>query len=129
MDRPNLVFVFADQLRYQSCGFAGDARAHTPHLDRLAAQSTSFENTVSVYPMCGPYRSCLFTGKYPSSTGMVINELRCMPDPDAIGHVLHKHGYRTGYIGKWHLYGRDHSPEEQFCPPGPYRQGFDGYWA
>ena len=129
MQRPNLVYVFADQLRFDSCGYAGNAKAHTPNIDRLAAESTSFPNAVSVYPMCAPHRASLFTGKYPSSTGMVINELRTRPDPDAIGHVLTAEGYRTGYVGKWHLYGRDHSPEEQFCPPGPYRLGFDGYWA
>lgn len=125
--QPNLIYVFADQLRYQSCGFAGDNKAHTPNIDQFAAESVSFSNAVSGYPVCGPYRNSLFTGKYPSSTGMVINELRCMPDPDALGHVLTRNGYESAYIGKWHLYGRHH--EEQFVPPGAYRLGFDGYFA
>lgn len=129
MQRPNLVYVFADQLRFDALGCTGQPDAHTPHLDRFAAQSCSVVNATSVYPMCAPHRASLFTGKYPSSTGMVINELRAMPDPDAFGHVLTAAGYRTGYVGKWHLYGRNHSPQEQFCPPGPYRLGFDGYWA
>jgi arylsulfatase A-like enzyme len=59
---------------------------------------------------------------------MVINELRTMPDPDAIGHVLYRHDYQTSYIGKWHLYGKDHAPRQQFVPPGPYRLGFDQEW-
>lgn len=133
-ERSNLVFVFADQLRLQSCGYspnyAEDADPYTPNLDRLAGESADFRNAVAGSPMCAPYRSSLFTGKYPSSTGMVINELRAMPDPDAIGHVLEENGYETAYIGKWHLYGRENSdaPEHEFVPPGPHRLGFDGEW-
>ncbi len=127
--RPNLLFILADQLRLSSCGYAGSDKARTPRIDQFADESVHFSNAVSGYPVCGPYRNSLFTGKYPSSTGMVINELRCLPDPDAIGHVLHQAEYDTSYIGKWHLWGRNHSDVEQFTPPGPYRLGFDGYWA
>ncbi len=127
--RPNLLFILADQLRLSSCGYAGCEQARTPRIDQLADESVNFSNAVSGYPVCGPYRNSLFTGKYPSSTGMVINELRCMPDPEAIGHALHRAGYDSSYIGKWHLWGRNHSDVEQFTPPGPHRLGFDGYWA
>ena len=54
--------------------------------------------------MCAPYRASLFTGKYASSTGMAINELRMNPNHDCFGHVLHRNGYQTSYIGKWHLW-------------------------
>jgi len=137
MDQPNLVFVFADQLRLQSCGYAqekydstyaNEPAPHTPNIDWLADESADFRQAVAGSPMCAPYRSSLLTGKHCSSTGMVINELRAMPDPDAIGHVLDRHDYRTSYIGKWHLYGKDHSSEQQFVPPGPYRLGFNQEW-
>jgi len=132
--QPNLIYVFADQLRYQSCGFAGDTKAITPNIDRLAAESINFVNTTSSHPMCAPYRASLFTGKYSSSTGMVINELRINPDHhDALGQVLTKGGYTTYYIGKWHLYanqlGHHDEPKNSFTPRGPHRLGFDGYWA
>ncbi len=123
---PNLIYVFADQLRYSSCGYAGDTAAHTPNIDHFASESMDFANTVSVFPVCGPYRASLFTGKYPSSTGTFTNDLRCMPDPDAIAEVLKEHNYRTAYIGKWHLYGT--KAEEQFVPQGPYRLGFNDHW-
>lgn len=131
---PNLIYVFADQLRYQSCGFAGDRRARTPHMDRLAAESINFVNAVSSHPMCAPYRASLFTGKYSSSTGMVINELRLNPDHHTcLGQVLGAGGYTTYYIGKWHLYanqlGHHDDPRNSFTPPGPHRLGFDGFWA
>jgi len=132
--RPNLVFSFADQLRLQSCGYsadyADDPDPYTPNIDGLAEESADFRNAVSGSPICAPYRSCVFTGKYASSTGMVVNELRAMPDPEAIGHVLSDHGYRTAYIGKWHLYGTENSDadEHEFVPPGPHRLGFDDEW-
>jgi arylsulfatase A-like enzyme len=130
---PNIVFVLADQLRYPSCGFAGDAQAKTPHLDRLAGEGVLFRNAVSGHPVCSPYRASLLTGKYTTSTGMVINELRMNPDHECLAHVLTRGGYETAYIGKWHLWanelGNHYDPKNSFVPPGPYRLGFDGYWA
>ncbi len=132
-NHPNLIFVFADQLRYQSVGFAGDTKARTPRLDQLAAASTNCVNTTAVSPVCAAYRASLVTGKYSSSTGMVINELRISPNHDAIAKVLHRNQYDTYYIGKWHLWanqlGNHADPANSFTPPGPYRLGFDGYWA
>jgi membrane-anchored protein YejM (alkaline phosphatase superfamily) len=49
--KPNLIYVFADQLRYRSCGFAGDEKAHTPNIDKFAAESVSFSNAISGYPV------------------------------------------------------------------------------
>ena len=110
MPRPNLIYVFADQLRYQSLGYAGDPKVQTPNIDRLAAQSLNFVNCVSGSPMCAPYRASLFTGKYSSSTGMVINELRINPNQRCFGHVLHDAGYDSYYIGKWHLWANQLGP-------------------
>jgi arylsulfatase A-like enzyme len=132
-NRPNLIYLFADQLRYHSCGFAGDPYAHTPNIDRLAAESANCTNAISNTPVCAAYRASLFTGKHQSSHGMVINELRLSPDHECFGHVLTKAGYETSYIGKWHLWanelGHHRMVRNAFTPPGPYRLGFDGYWA
>jgi len=131
--KPNLIFVFADQLRYQSCGFSGDEYAHTPNIDKLSTEGTNFCNAISGHPVCAPYRASLFTGKYSSSTGMVINELRMNPEHECFGHVLTQHGYHTAYIGKWHLWANQLGHHDEtingFVPPGPYRLGFDGFWA
>ena len=133
MARPNLIYLFADQLRYFSCGFAGDEWAHTPNMDRLATQSLNCVNTTACTPVCAAYRASLFTGKFQSSHGMVINELRLSPDHDCIGHALTRAGYHAAYIGKWHLWanqlGHHDMVRNAFTPPGPYRLGFDGYWA
>ncbi len=131
--RPNLIYVFADQLRARSCGYAGDARARTPNLDAFAAQSRNFTNAVSGHPVCAPYRASLLTGKYTTGTGMVINELRINPNQRCFAHVLTDAGYETAYIGKWHLWanelGHHDDPKNAYIPPGPYRLGFDDFWA
>lgn len=132
---PNLIYVFADQLRAQSVGYMGDAKARTPHLDALAASGVNFTSAVSNTPVCAAHRASLFTGKHASSTGMVINELRMNPDHKCFGHVLTENGYETGYIGKWHLWsnraGHHQEAESSYMPPDmhKYRLGFDGFWA
>jgi arylsulfatase A-like enzyme len=132
---PNLVYIFADQLRAQSVGYAGDVKARTPHIDRLASESVSFSNALSNMPVCAAHRASLFTGKHASSTGLVINELRMNPNHRCLGHVLTEAGYETGYIGKWHLWsnraGHHEEAESSYMPPGMkrYRLGFDGLWA
>lgn len=133
MQRPNIVYVLADQLGYGHLGYAGASQAHTPNIDRLTSQGVNFRQAVSSMPVCAAYRASLLTGKYTTSTGMVINELRMNPRHECLAHVLTKAGYDTGYVGKWHLYanelGGHLEPRNSFTPRGPYRLGFDGFWA
>jgi arylsulfatase A-like enzyme len=130
---PNLVFVWADQLRYHALGYAGDDKARTPALDEFAARSVNFVNAVANTPVCAAWRSSFLTGTYATTTGMVINELRMHPGQPCFGHALTRAGYETAYIGKWHLYanefGGHDKPRNSFVPPGPHRLGFDGLWA
>ncbi|MFA6173396.1 MAG: sulfatase-like hydrolase/transferase, partial [Kiritimatiellales bacterium] len=57
--KPNILYIFADQWRGTATGYAGDLNVKTPNLDRLAAQSLNFCNAVSVCPVCTPYRAAL----------------------------------------------------------------------
>ncbi len=131
--KPNLLFVFADQLRRDCCGYNGDGCARTPNIDRLAEEGVNFSNAISGHPVCGPYRASLFTGKHTTSTGMVINEIRMNPNHRCLAHVLTDGGYETAYIGKWHMWanelGNHRLPRNSFVPPGEHRLGFDGFWA
>ena len=131
--RPNIVYLLADQLRYQSCGYAGDSKAQTPNIDQLSQQGMSFSNAVVSMPVCSAYRATLFTGKYTTSTGMVINEIRMNTNHQCLAHCLTEAGYQSGYIGKWHLWanqlGNHADSKNSYVPPGPYRLGFDDYWA
>lgn len=129
--KPNLIYIMADQLRYDVLGYSGDKVAITPNIDKLATQSVNFTNAITCGPVSAAHRASLFTGKYVSSTGMVINELRINPNQKTLAHVLNEAGYETAYIGKWHLYGNcsDHDNDScAFIPKGPYRLGFNGVW-
>ena len=131
--KPNLIYIFADQLRYSSLGYAGDLRAQTPNIDALCAKSTDLCRMVSGHPVCAPYRASLFTGKYTTSTGMVINEIRMNPNHHTFADVLNENGYETAYIGKWHMYaselGNHYDPKNSYIPKGRDRLGFNGYFA
>lgn len=130
--KTNLIYIFADQLRHQSLGYAGDKNAITPNIDKLQRESVDLCQAVSGHPVCAPYRASLLTGKYTTSTGMVINEIRLNPNHKTFPHVLNEHGYETAYIGKWHMYaaelGNHYDSKNSFIPKGPDRLGFDDYF-
>lgn len=123
--RPNIIYVLADQLRADVLGCSGDTRAITPNIDRFAAQSVDFSNAITVTPVSAAHRASLFTGKYQSSTGMVINEINMNPNHRTLPHVLNEAGYNLGYIGKVHL----NDQHRRDYKKGPERMGWDGYWA
>ena len=140
--QPNIIYVFADQWRRQAVGYANEDAVQTPVIDEFAKESTVFNQAVSVAPLCSPHRSSLLTGKYPYSTGVYTNckvglNIMLKEEEICIGDVLKKEGYRTGYIGKWHLdlpeLNVTDTPESEakgwdaYTPPGPKRHGFD-YW-
>jgi len=122
--KPNLLFVFADQLRAGSVGYTGEEAVMTPNIDRFAGDGTIYSNAISPLPVCGPYRGALLTGRTPISTGQVINDIALKTNEVSIAHCFKASGYDTAYIGKWHLDGPDRTAP---VPPGPRRQGFE-YW-
>ena len=71
--RPNLVFVFPDQMRGQAMGFMKQDPAVTPCLDKFARECLVLTHAVSNYPVCSPYRAMLMTGKYPHANRVLSN--------------------------------------------------------
>ncbi|MBL8174268.1 MAG: sulfatase [Bryobacterales bacterium] len=124
--RPNILYVFADQLRAHSVGCYGNPEVKTPNLDRLAAEGILFEHTFANVPVCCPARANMLTGVYTHRNGMVANDLRLRETEVTSAKLLSAQGYRTGFIGKWHLDGGPRMPG--FIPPGPRRQGF-AFWG
>jgi arylsulfatase A-like enzyme len=118
--RPNVLFVFADQLRAQATGYAGDPNVRTPHLDALHAESASFTTAVSSTPVCCPARASLLTGQYPLTHGLWMNDVPLGSSAPSIAQVFGAAGYDTGFIGKWHVDGHGW---ETYIPP-ERRQGF-----
>ena len=123
--KPNVLFILADQFRAQATGYRGDPNlvGKTPNLDRMAAHGASFKNAISVTPVCTPYRAALMTGQYPTTTGMIFNDLHLPDTAVTMAEIFKDAGYKTGYIGKWHLDGMGRFA---FTPP-KRRQGFE-YW-
>ena len=141
MKKPNLLVVFADQWRNTARGLHNPQIA-TPNMDRFAEEAFSTDQAVSGCPLCSPYRSELLTGRRAVHTGGIGNcmtgyDMCLSPDELCISQVLKESGYRTGYIGKWHL----DSPElnsgsqplsgaegwDAYTPPGKKRHAFE-YW-
>lgn len=124
--RPSILLLLADQMRGSAMGIAGNRDVQTPHLDRLGREGIHFRRTYANVPVCCPARAILMTGTYPQVNGMVANDLRLRESEVTIAEILRDAGYRTGFVGKWHLDGGVRNPG--FVPPGPRRQGFE-FWA
>src|SRR4051794_2640533 len=93
--RPNVVIILPDEWRAQSTGYGGDRNVRAPVLDRLAAESVSFEITVSGTPVCCPYRASLMTGQYPLKNGVFINDVELKPNGPTLAQAFAGAGYRT----------------------------------
>jgi len=106
-----------DTTRYDMLGCDGNKAMHTPNLDRLAEEGVRFSKAYSTQPVCGPARSCIFTGLYPHATGVIANSMALTQGVKTIGEYLQPKGIHCAYIGKWHLDGGDYFGNG-VCPPG-----------
>ena len=131
--RPNVVVLFPDQLRAQSLPLFGETQIATPNIDRLAAGGVTLNHAISNCPVCTPARAMLVTGRYPQTTGHMINTTRTRHSELSIADAFAHQGYRTGWVGKWHLHtglwpAIDRMPQHpDWVPKGRDRLGFD-YW-
>ena len=121
--RPNVVFVFPDQLRRCAVGMGGETNIATPCIDRLAAESLNFTNAISGMPVCCPARASLLTGRYPHNHGVLVNDVHLDDQMPSLGKAFNSAGYMTGYIGKWHLNARGRKAPV----PAESRHGFK-FW-
>jgi arylsulfatase A len=138
-DKPNIIFILADDFGYGSVNAYGADKQllRTPHIDRLAEQGMRFTDASTPASICSPTRYGFLMGEYPwRSTmkfGVVDPDGPLLPDPDqkTVADMLKEQGYKTAAIGKWHLgYGN-----VQPCDftgkltPGPLDLGFDYHFA
>ena len=124
-DKPNILLIYADQMRHDCAGFSGNPDVKTPHLDRLAMEGVCFDEAYVSYPLCRPFRASLLTGKYAHRTGAYNNREPIAAFQQSLAHILNSFGYASGYVGKWHLHNGLMKPG--FVPPGPDRMGFDDF--
>ena len=105
---PNIVLFFVDDFGQRDLSCYGSTLYETPHMDRLAAEGIRFTDAYSAYPRCVPSRQGLLSGKYPcrivaESEKTKQKEHHLPLRETSFGEALRDIGYRTCYIGKWHL--------------------------
>jgi arylsulfatase A-like enzyme len=131
-DRPNVIFFFTDQQRWDTCGCYGQPKEITPNLDRMAREGVRFANAFTCQPVCGPARACLQTGKYPTEIGCHTNHRRLPPEETTIAQCFSQAGYEVGYVGKWHLAScgaRGGDDDFRTLPvPRDRRGGYRDFW-
>src|SRR5918992_308628 len=119
-DRPNIVFILADDLGYTDVACYGSKYYETPNIDRLAAEGMKFTSGYTCGPNCQPTRAALMSGQYAPRTGVYtvggierfdwqsrplrpVDNVTALPlDKITIAQALKSAGYATGMFGKWH---------------------------
>ena len=105
-NRPNLLFLFSDQQRYDTLACYGNEQIQMPNLNRLAAQSVVFDHVHCTQALCTPSRGSLMTGLWPHTHGAYNNNVPLNADAPCLPELLPettRDQYRTAYMGKWHL--------------------------
>lgn len=110
---PNVIVFFTDQQRWDTVGLHGHPLKLTPNFDRLAEAGMFVPNSFTCQPVCGPARSALQTGLYPTTTGCFRNDIPLPAGQKTLAHWFAQGGYETSYIGKWHLASQEPVPVSQ----------------
>jgi arylsulfatase A-like enzyme len=113
-ERPNFVFLFADDQRYDALGVVQKEQGEkgrfpwfaTPNMDRLAAEGVRFRNAFVVNALCSPSRACYLSGRYNHANGIWNNSTPLDEKHATHASILRSEGYSTGYVGKWHMDGQ-----------------------
>ena len=103
MHRPNILLIMADQHRWDTVGFNGNAQVQTPHLDALAEDGVNYPHTICPYPVCTPSRYSLLSGIYVHQHGGWSNHCTLEPNIETYPRLLRDQGYATKAVGKMHF--------------------------
>jgi len=132
-DKPNIVFILADDLGWAELGSYGQTKIRTPRLDQLAKEGMKFTRAYSGNAVCAPSRCVLLTGKHPGHAevrnnrsmipaGEVEGQHPIPDDEVTIAELLAKDGYKSGIFGKWGL-------GNMTSTGNPLKQGFDRFYG
>lgn len=123
MSQPSFIVIMTDTQGANIVGCYGRPEMQTPHIDRLASQGTLFSRAYTTVPVCAPARAGLFTGSFPHTAGGWANDVPLGNTIKTMGQRFSDQGYRSAYVGKWHLSGHDYF-DTGICPDG----WEDEYW-
>src|SRR5437867_2282326 len=115
--RPNLLFIMADEFRWNAMGCAGHPVVKTPTFDRLAREGVRFSSCYTVSPVCSPSRASAFSGRHRHVHGVVTNGTPAHHGEIFLPSILKHYGYHTAIAGKLHF------------RPIQYDFGFDQFWS
>ena len=129
--RPNILFILIDDMGWTDLSCCGSEYYETPNIDSLCAEGMRFTDGYAACPVCSPTRASLLTGKYPATVGITdwihwgdarpaprgrvidVRYLRDLPTSEtSIASALRDGGYATWHVGKWHLGGKGHLPQD-----------------
>ena len=153
-EKPNFLFILADDLGWKDLGCYGSSFYDTPNLDKLASEGTRFTDAYAAAPVSSPTRASIMTGKYPARMNTTeyfggaqpeevdhrwTKNLPLLPAPylakmplseTTLAEALKQANYTTLYLGKWHLGEKGHYPKDQGFDVniGGYRSGSPGYY-
>ncbi|MEC7668733.1 MAG: sulfatase-like hydrolase/transferase [Pseudomonadota bacterium] len=102
-DKPNVLWIMADQLRFDYLSCYGHPHLHTPNIDALADRGVRFTNTYVQSPVCGPSRMSAYTGRYVRSHGSTWNGMPLRIGEPTLGDHLREAGARAVLVGKTHM--------------------------
>lgn len=133
VSRPNVVFIYADDIGYGDVACNGSKTIKTPNIDALAAKGVRFTNMHSSAATCTPSRYALLTGEYAwrrEGTGIAAGNAGSIIRPErfTLADLFKNAGYQTGVVGKWHLGLGDKTGTQDWnghITPGPSDLGFD----
>ena len=114
--RRNIVLILVDDHRYDFIGAMGHPwlKGHTPNIDRLLNGGVHFRNAFVTSSLCSPSRASILTGRYMHSHRVTDNFSRLDNALPTFPGVLQRNGYRTAFIGKWHMGGASDEPQPGF---------------
>jgi len=111
----NLIFILTDDHRYDALGFLkGQPWLETPQLDSLARDGVHFKNAFVTTALCSPSRASILTGKYAHQHGIVDNNTAIPRGTRFFPQYLQRAGYKTAFVGKWHMGGESDDPQPGF---------------
>lgn len=122
-EKPNIIFVLADDMSYRDLSCYGQQRYKTPHLDSLAMQGVRFSQAYAAAPESAPSRCCMLTGLHTGHSSVRMNSSargqdNILDSDVTVAEVLKEAGYHTAFVGKWGI-------GLQGTEGVPYKQGFD----
>jgi len=111
----NVIFILSDDHRYDAMGFLqGQSWLQTPNMDRLAREGAHLKNAFVTTALCSPSRASILTGRYAHAHKIVDNNTAIPPGTSFFPQLLQKAGYKTAFIGKWHMGGESDAPQPGF---------------